>query len=245
MELWNWDLNRYESADAIRSSLQRRGRECDDDTIVYEATQELLRGVIDAAGGVERSWTRLHEAVQRANEAGAQLVVPDGAADQGQFFAHPAMEDAWYSLEEMFVWARTLDDRLTRYSKLYSEQGLIPAMADGPRRAAVVAARSRLLIGGVREARYLANLSLHSQSIRAGSKMGKVTSDGIRLPFPDRVNARVRDRWELTYTRARDGIVVANELMASVERFVDEMLKAFEEHIPDRFRVRDQPAEAC
>ncbi len=152
---------------------------------------------------------------------------------------HPTTEDAWYALEELLVWARTLDDRLRRSpldGRRYPDQGLIPALADGLRREAVIAARTRLLVAGVKEARYLSGLNLHMQSIQAGSKGGRVRSGRVLLPFPDRVDKPVRHRWELTFNDGRDALSFADGIMAAVELFMDEMLGAFEQHVPERFR---------
>ena len=138
------------------------------------------------------------------------------------------------------MWARTLDERLRRPAndkRRYPEQGLIPALADGPRRDAVIDARARLRFAGVNEARYLAGLNLHVQSSQAGSKLGRMRSGRIVLPFPDQVTAPVRHRWQLTYDEDRDVVSFADGLMAAVERFMDELIRAFEEHVPERFRT--------
>jgi hypothetical protein len=58
----------------------------------------------------------------------------------------------------------------------------------------------------------------------------------IVLPFPDRVSAPVGHRWELTYRDNRDAVSFADDLMAAVERFMDELISAFEQHLPDRFK---------
>jgi hypothetical protein len=142
----------------------------------------------------------------------------------------PSVEDAWYTVEELLVWARTLDDRLRRRAldwRRYPDQGLIPALADGPRRDAVIRARDRLLTAGVDEARYLSGLNLHMQPIQAGSKSGRIRSGRVVLPFPDRVTASVSHRWQLTFNDNRDAVSVVDSLMRVVERFMDELLSAF------------------
>ena len=106
------------------------------------------------------------------HESVAQWSVAGGELQEGTGLGDPTIEVAWYTLEELLVWARILDDRLQRKPldrrKRYPDQGLIPALADGPRRDAVMHARRRLLDEGVREARYLAGLNLHMQSTQAG-----------------------------------------------------------------------------
>src|SRR5215211_3304438 len=230
VELWKWDTSRYESTDGIVAALSRSGRPLDEDFILYNATASLLDDVVDAAGGVERSHARLHRELALVQETYVRWCSTLGELPEGGGMSDSSVEDAWYTVEELLVWARTLDDRLRRpaKNKPYPDQGLIPALADGPRRDAVIRARDRLLSTGVREARYLSGLNLHMQSIQAGSKAGKVRSGHIVLPFPDRVSAPVSHRWQLTYNDDRDAMSFADGLMAAVERFMDEMISAFE-----------------
>jgi hypothetical protein len=187
------------------------------------------------------SHLRLHQSVDLAQATYTRWADQEGeSSDIDGFAGYPSLEDAWYALEELLIWARTLDDRLRREAadkRRYRDQGLIPALADGPRRDAVIEARTRLLSGGVDEAGHLAGLSLHMQSSQAGTKGGAVRSGKIILPFPDRVTSRVSHRWQLTYNEGRDAISFADGLMASVEQFMDEMLTAFETHLPERFKT--------
>jgi hypothetical protein len=110
-------------------------------------------------------------------------------------------------------------------------------LADGPRRDAVIRARTRLLSAGVEEAGRLFGLNLHMQSIQAGSKNGRIRSGRVVLPFPDRVTAPVTHRWQLTFNGNRDAVSFADGLMAGVERFMDDLLSAFEKHVPERFKT--------
>jgi hypothetical protein len=240
-ELWKWDVSFYESAEGIRAALTRAGRPLDDDSILFEATHSLVLDVVDAAGGVEQAHQRFHAAVDGVHEVYARWLAADPTSGSERTgIVDPSVEATWYALEELLVWARVLDDRLKRspVSRQYSaKQGLIPALADGPRRAAVIDARARLLQGGVDEAGYLSNLSLHMQSSQAGSKMGEIRSGKVVLPFPDRVTGPVGHRWLLTYNDGRDAVSFADTLMAAVERFMDETIGAFETHLPERFKT--------
>jgi hypothetical protein len=239
-ELWKWDASLYESADGIASALRRAGRPVDDESILFDATHTLLTDVVDAAGGVERSYARLHQAVTLVQETYRRWSSESGELPDGGGMVDASVEDAWYTVEELLVWARTLDDRLRRRAvdqRRYPDQGLIPALADGPRRDAVIRARARLLSGGVDEARFLSGLNLHMQSIQAGSKGGRIRSGRVVLPFPDRISAPVSYRWQLTYGDKRDAVSFADGLMAAAERFMDELISAFEEHLPERFKT--------
>jgi hypothetical protein len=240
-ELWKWDVSLYESAEGIRAALTRAGRRpFDDDSILFDATYSLVLDVVDAAGGVEQAHQRFHAAVEAVREMHAQwLAASPTLGSEGAGMAGPPVEAAWYALEELLVWARVLNDRLERRpvdGKYFAKQGLIPAMADGPRRDAVINARDRLLHGGVGEARYLSNLSLHMQSSQAGSKRVRIRSGKVVLPFPDCVTRSVSHRWLLTYGDGRDAVSFVDTLMAAVERFMDETIGAFEAHLPERFR---------
>jgi hypothetical protein len=239
VELWKWDTSRYESTEGIVAALSRAGRPFDDDLILYNATATLLHDVVDAAGGVERSHGRLHQELVLVQETYVRWCSKLGEMPEGGGMSDSSVEDAWYTMEELLVWARTLDDRLRRpaKNKPYPDQGLIPALANGPRRDAVIRARDRLLSTGVREARYQSGLNLHMQPIQAGSKRGEVRSGRVVLPFPDRVSTSVSHRWQLTYNDNRDAMSFADGLMAAVERFMDEMISALEQYVPERFRT--------
>jgi hypothetical protein len=234
-ELWKCDLSRYESVDAIIAAAKRADRPFDDDSVLYQATSSLLFDVVDAAGGVEYANVRLHECIERAHNTYTSLFTAHGEAPGPHYMIN--MEEAWYTVEELVVWARTLDDRLKRDGgKERPDQGLIPALADGPRREAVITARSRLLASGLQEARWLSGLNLHMQSTQAGSKVGRIENGQVILPFPDQITERINHRWELTYSDGRDAVSFADALMESVATFMDAMLAAFQKNLPERFR---------
>lgn len=241
-ELWKSDVSFYESADTIAAALARAGKPADDDSVLYRATSSLLRDVIDAAGGVEQSHVRLRGAIACAQDKYDRWsedfnVPPDSTVGLND----DATEDAWYALEELMIWGRTLDERLRRQSldraRYPAGQGLIPALAEGARRDAVVNARSRLLAAGLKEARLLAGLNLHMQSLEGGSKGARVRSGRVVLPFPDLVSARVGHRSQLTFNDNRDGLSFADKLMAAVEQFMEDLIYALAAHIPERFKA--------
>src|SRR5258708_28796547 len=152
-----------------------------------------------------------------------------------------SVEDAWYSIEELIIWTRILLDRLRRGSvkQQGNDQGLIPAMARGPRREAVIQARSRLLSSAAGETRYLAGLNLHMQPLRPGSRSARVFDGKVTLPFPDPVSGVIDHQVQLTYDDGRDAATFADGVMDAVTRFMDELIAAFEQHIPERFKRSD------
>jgi hypothetical protein len=110
MELWNWDVALYESADGIVEALDRRlartGRPYDDDSILAEATMTLLTDVIDAAGGVESAYNRICEALARTQDSydKSSANFPRPPAGETFGFSDLALEDAWYALEDLLTW---------------------------------------------------------------------------------------------------------------------------------------------
>jgi hypothetical protein len=232
-EVWNDDLTRYESAEGLRALYQRLGRPAA--SILYDITSTLISDVIDAAGGIEGAVFRIHEALDRLNEVYAEWSKATEPLSDGSGIGDPSAEEAWYAVEEMIFWCRTLCERLQRdpVVKGMPKQGLIPAMADGQRRNAVLAARETHL-APVMALRYLANLNLHQQTIPAGSKAGTIAAGVVVLRFPDPLDHPIAHRWELSYSGGRDVVGVADEVMAALERFMDAMLGAFEDNIPAR-----------
>jgi hypothetical protein len=247
-ELWKWDPARYESAAGIRARLSATGRPFDNDDVMYYVTRNLVMNVVDAAGGIERAHTRITEAMAAAQATYAQWQQqhlannPNYVPSANTGMSDESVEDAWYSLEEMLIWTRVLEDRLKRNSPSKTglpDQGLIPALSDGPRRNAVIAARDRLTTAAFNEARHFVNLNLHSNPISLGSKMARVRNGRVGLDFPDTVAAPIHSSLELTYSSQRDGVDIATAIMTAVERFMDEMLTAFEANVPPRFNPQE------
>jgi hypothetical protein len=259
VELWKWDVCAYEGTDAMRVKGLK------DEEILYQVTKTLLWDVVDAAGGVLGAHERFSQSLALAQERYTQTAQELGIDDDPKIsttYGDVALEDAWYSLEEMMVWVRTLDERLKRktvdrrrYQGLIPAlrhrglipalaerlkrrpggrpryQGLIPALADGPRRQDVINARARLLNDYVKEAKSFANMSLHAHSSEPGTKgQAEVRGGQLVLRFPDRLTQPVSHRWQLTYNEDREARSYADGLGRRVERFMDELLTAFEEH---------------
>jgi hypothetical protein len=252
-ELWKWDPIRYESAAGIRASLSAVGRPADTDAVMYYVTRNLVMDVIDAAGGIERAHARFTEAMATAQATYEQWQQQHLANNPGYVpstdtgMADESVEDAWYSLEEMLIWTRILEDRLKRNPPPRTrlpDQGLIPALSDGPRRNVVIAVRDRLTAAAFDEARHFANLNLHAHPISLGTKNARVRNGRVGLDFPDAVTAPIHSSVELTYNSRRDGLAIATTIMAAVERFMDEMLTAFETNVPPRFRPQT-PLQGC
>ncbi|MFI5898446.1 hypothetical protein ACIA5D_51110 [Actinoplanes sp. NPDC051513] len=240
-ELWRWDISLYQSAPGVAAALQRAGRDIDDDSIIYRATRTLASDVIDAGGGAESAYERFKRSMSDAYSTYLDWLKTAPAPPEGvsASWALPELEEAWYAIEDLLAWVRRLEERLERSPRggPSEKQGLIPALAEGPRREAVVQARDRLRASCADEARFLSNLNLHQQSVEGGSKVATVVDGRLFLRFPDRVNAVVGHRYQLTFDEGRDAASVADDVVLAVERFMDEMLIAFESNVPDRFKL--------
>jgi hypothetical protein len=134
-ELWVWDVSAYESADGIRLAKMRQGRTFNDGDVLFEATFTLLKDVVDATGGLEAAHKRFIQAIAAAQDRLDRFIDDTGYTKSGpdpEFgwnFSDVTLEDAWYALEEMIIWARTMDDRLKREArdkKRHPDQGLNP-----------------------------------------------------------------------------------------------------------------------
>jgi hypothetical protein len=60
----------------------------------------------------------------------------------------------------------------------------------------------------------------------------------VRIPLPDPPSSSQIASWEqFEYRQDRDAWTYAQELLAAVEVFIDGVISAFEEHLPERFRA--------
>lgn len=238
-ELWLWERSRYEGADAVAAAVAAcRGHMPDDETVVDRVVRSLLRDVVHAAGSVEYTFSRWTAVLEEMTSVLSAWQLPSIRADTTHF-SHPTIDAAWYELHSLLVWVRTLGERLKRPSKLpgFPDQGLIPALAIPELRSEVTEARSRFLQNGGHDARWLANLWLHSDPIHRGSPLAVQDTDGgFVLPFPDAVSSTVWDHTLLTYTQSRSAESVARTMFDATCRLMEETIAAFEANVPERMR---------
>jgi hypothetical protein len=83
------------------------------------------------------------------------------------------------------------------------------------------------------------------QPYRAGSKGGRVRTGRVILEFPDPVADSIDHQLQLTFDTCRDGASFADEIMAAASRFMEELITAFEQHVPERFKRVDQEQNAA
>jgi hypothetical protein len=77
------------------------------------------------------------------------------------------------------------------------------------------------------------------QPYRASSKGGHIRSGRVILEFPDPVSGYIDHQLQLTFDTGRDGISFADAIMVAVSRFMDELITAFEQYVPERFKRSD------
>jgi hypothetical protein len=234
-DLWAWDVTRYESVPAIRDARARAGLPTDDAAVLADATRDLVLDVIDAAGGMEWAYELPTQSMAEAQtEYDAYVRATSAAAGDG-LWSKPQVEQAAYALDAMLAWARSLGDRLRRKPVVTGyrrDQWLVPSLAPGSWKDAIVAARGQLLQSGLAEVEHLANLGLHMQSDRGGTKSADIESGRLVLRFPDPALARVDHRYQLTHTQRRNAETFAADLMGAVGRFMEQLVAALRAHPP-------------
>jgi len=233
-ETWRTDVELPGYADLVAASSRFKWR-----LSTWDLTSRLLPDVAEAAAAVEYSVEKIHRAIAVV-EAYYVPYLPallEGPEPQyGRGASHPAVADAYSEYANLLWWIRALSDRLEhRYAgKTY---GLLPALAPGrldDRARGLASALSRDL---AIEARHLANYSLHHSTIPyAFNSSAQVVNGRLELPIPDRVSAPVENSWDLTYSSGRTLSTYADEAASIVDKFMADLLDAFEEELPTRMK---------
>lgn len=238
-ELWA-DRSTHPAAAKLRAIAQARGQKIDPDEIKYRITRGLLLGVIHAAGGVEYTVEKLVAALDAEQlEAAAYPAAAPESSSQVALWS-PARWDISFEASNLVVWVRTLRERVR--SSTDEEVGLFPALAEGNLKK-LVKRHFNEFTSRIQPERLLANFALHAGPLHSGSPTLRFSPDGqLMFPFPDQPptgkGSEVVSLEELTY--GRDARTVASEQLELVERFMDQLLSSFEQHIPRRFRPHPQ-----
>jgi len=238
-EYWKSDRHLYEGFDHLDARLRALGRKTRKPDVAYRLTCQLLSEVLVAAGGVENSMIRLRAAVAEleAYVSANQLRAMDGVPHS---LGHPAATTAWYAFFDLLTWSRTVVERMERPAgdrKRFPKQGLLPALK--PKR--LIKRCDRLLAslrdGPVGRSRNLSNFVLHTALVRhPHSGVQLDVSGSITLPVPDLPSRQVSHWYLLTWKREQDGLALAEDVWASVQTFVDDLIGAFEKSVPKRLR---------
>jgi hypothetical protein len=244
-ELWIDPRTRPDFA-AWEALAHRRGEEADASSLGYFMTRTLLHDVLFAAGSVEAEFLRLGDALADAQEwtdnARQELPQRDDIERAPEFREHtgaPSLLDGHFAFWNLLSGLRAVQDRVDRRFRPGRAErvGLLPAMASGPRRDRVADALARFQTR-TKDTRAFANFVLHSGTIPGGgTPRAEVQGDGrIRVPLPDAPTGAITTWEEFEFTQGRDMWTYAEDMMVAVEQFIDEVLSAFEDHVPERFR---------
>ncbi len=204
----------------------------------WELTSRLLPDVAEAAAAVEYTGEKIHGAVAVAEAyyvPHLPALVSGQEPEFGRHASHPAISDAYTEFANMLWWIRTLSDRLEH--QYYGARGLLPALAPGrlKNRVQTLTADFRSAIAD--EAGLLANYSLHNSTIPyAFNSSARVVNNRLELPIPNRVTAPVKHHWDLSYSDGRTLSTYVEAATSIVVTFMNALLDAFDEELPDRVR---------
>jgi hypothetical protein len=243
LEVWDGDPTTYEAGPALAARRRDLGQRPTKSSLAADLSRFLIGDVLVAVGGIESAVERLHVAVEQV-----RMYVAENDFDTGEAvpsgIAHEGTVAAWYAFADVIIWARALEDRLSRRPnrdrKTLRDQGLIPALRPKRLKKRAAGLFDQLTHGPVGECRRLVNLSLHAALVKNPWSGAVLHPDGaLTLPIPDTPPTNVDHWYLLTWDQGRDGIAFAEDLWASVERFVDGLIEAFEMSVPKRLRRQD------
>jgi hypothetical protein len=186
-------------------------------------TGGLLAEVLYAAGGVERELSQLRQALDREPPSAG-----DGPA--GALIAARPVREASYRFVNLICWARATVDNTDRpYRPGQSGRaGLLAALRPGELRDRVEAALQHLRTA-LSDSRSVSAYAFHAGAIPgAGTPGPRILPDPGNLAppaYPLTEGALAGET--LRFTKERDMLTYATELMAAVEVFVDQVLDAF------------------
>ena len=167
-----------------------------------------------------------------------------GRADR-EYWTDPEVVDVWYEFLNMLTWVRSLQDRVERKDHTRKQTlGLLPSLAPAQLKQRVEKAYRRLEQGRAAEARRLTNYGVHAGLLpNPGTPSARVKADGmLTFVMPDPVHSAIDNWQEFTFREERDALTFAEGLFDEVAAFIDLVLDAFSEAVPERFRSDDQSA---
>ncbi len=143
------------------------------------------------------------------------------------------VDDAYWEYANLLTGLRTLLDRMrSKDPHSRATLGLIPALSEHtPLRRSVETVFDRLTRDPlIKDEVRLTNFGLHLHALPGGgTPTARVTTDGrIRLLIPDKPTDRVYLFDQFTYDDERELVPFAHAVLDRVERFIDELLTAFE-----------------
>lgn len=238
-EYWNSKPEQYEGWQQLRHRLITLGRKPSRHHLAYELAGHLLDDVIVAAGGAECALAKLRTSLEDLDSyVTSQGIRAEPGLPSG--LSHDAAIEAWYAFADLLSWTRTVVERVDRPPggrKNFPRQGLLHAIKPKRLKVRCQALLDELRHGAVGQTRLLTNFMLHSALVRHPMTGVQVDASGsVSLPIPDLPQHPVSHWYLLTWNTVQDGFSFAEALWKSLERFIDELLAAFEKATPKRLR---------
>ena len=237
VDYWVDDPSRFADIDELRPLVG--GDETTDAQVSRRLSNGLLTDVVAAAGGVEHARESLFRHLADVRGVTNVHVTPELGASVPHGFSDQSVTAAWYEFANLLTWARAVEERVERPGRGpgASQQGLVPALQPGPLKVRVDQLRQRLRSGPLRETRLLSNFVLHAGLMRHPNAGVHVLDDGsLLLPIPDRLERPVSHVHQFTWNERRGACAFADELWAAVQAFINDLIAAFEDATPTRFR---------
>jgi hypothetical protein len=227
LELWRV-VPKHPANDWLGDRAVSGHREFTGSDLAYETSRSHLLDVLYAGGAIEYTVVRIDVI---CDAVGTYVEENDLAAPMS--LRIPEIDDAYWEYANLLTWLRTLIDRMrSKDPHSRATLGLIPALSeDAPLRRSVETIFDRLTRDAlIEDEAYLANYGLHLHALPAsGTPVARVNSDGqVRLLIPDKPRQRVYLSAQFTYNDERELVTFAHAVLDRVERFVAELLDAFE-----------------
>ena len=204
--------------------------------------EDSLLEVVNSANGAERSLLAM-----RSNVAAAQSSFDRSRSSQGtgatcadlELWTDPEVVNAWYEFMNLLTWVRSIQDRVDRKDSIGKQKiGLLHYLDNGPLNDRIKAAYGTFKEGAVKEARWLTNYGIHAGLVPSPrSPLARVNTSGLlTLVMPDRLLGPIDNGREFTFQEDRDALAFADGLFDQVAAFIDLVIDAFRDAVPDRFR---------
>jgi hypothetical protein len=233
-ELWEPQPD-HPAGEWLRERAEARGETPERSDLDYELTRDLLPDLLHAAGGIEHTVAKIKDALTIAKAEAAEIHQGEPPLESGRrHICTLATEDALFEMGNLFSWTKALADRIDRPAmgkgRRGQRLGLLPAIRRNTTPCvAAMDAYEKLKTTALDQAtRHLVNFSGHAGAIPWAGAGAEVPDDGVEIRLPDPPSNFVEIRGQFTHAGRRDLESFADELLAAVSTFVDELLDAFE-----------------
>ena len=247
-ELWDLSRSKPPVHDHLVDRLEKLGRNYPDNDLAYMLVEHSLLEVVNTAEGAERSLTAMRHHARAAQSSSDRF---RSSKDTGvpradrENWTDPDVVDAWYEFLNLLIRVRSIQDRVDRKDHTGKQKvGLLPSLAAGQLKHQVKDAYRCFAKGRAAEARRFTNYGLHAGLFpNPGTPSARVNADGmLTFVMPDPVHDAIDNWQEFTFRDERDALTFAEGLFDEVAAFIEFVLDAFRDAVPERFRIDDQSA---